>query len=92
MAVGSATDNSLVRRHWTLPMSCPGFNINSFSQKFGCFQCLSVSFLLLPMLLSRSDFNKKTPVDFLMSENPVTNPDCMDIAARYHGYSLIKIV
>lgn len=57
--------------------------------------CLSVSFILLPIPSSRTDFHqkKKLPrVVLLMSENPVPAPDCTDTAVKYHGYGVIKIV
>lgn len=42
--------------------------------------------------IKQEKFQQTSPVGFLMSENPLTILDCMDLANRYHGYSLIKTV
>lgn len=40
--------------------------------------------------IKQEKYQQMSPVGFLMSENPVTILDCVDIANRYHGFSLIK--
>lgn len=91
----STEGGSGVRTGCAQAKSYPSSYINNSSQKSGIIfpLCLSVSFILLPIPLSRTDFHQKLPrVVLLMSENPVPNPDCTDTAVKYHGYSVIKIV